>query len=148
MPMIFSNTPSPTSWAIHCVTKKTRRKPTELQECCKKRSPSPVSLSWRQRTAPGNDDREGCRTVEPKRRCAKGSLYSPREPSAFSSTAAPANVRGTDGMLSSHEVARRPAMAVRNQIGRIRAGQLTPYAVDCTLEMRQLGWAHFAGKGL
>jgi hypothetical protein len=21
-------------------------------------------------------------------------------------------------------------------------------ALDCTLEMRQLGWAHFAGKGL
>jgi len=22
------------------------------------------------------------------------------------------------------------------------------FAVDCTLEMRQPGWAHFAGKGL
>jgi hypothetical protein len=25
---------------------------------------------------------------------------------------------------------------------------VSAWAVDCTLEMRRLGWAHFAGKGL
>ena len=32
--------------------------------------------------------------------------------------------------------------------GHMTKRTVIPFAMDCTLEMRQPGWAHFAGKGL
>jgi len=42
---------------------------------------------------------------------------------------------------------RRPS-AQKDEMGSKKFGGSLAGSMDCTLEMRQLGWAHFAGKGL